>query len=79
MRFQRIAARVEEVVMRPANRHEQHVLPDARYRLRDAIASPGGELCFIGRFGPFALDVGVIERGERANVQLRARQARNLG
>src|SRR5688572_3556254 len=64
--------------MRPAKRREQHVLPDARYRLREAIAHSRSELCFVGGFGSFSLDVGGIERNERANVQLRARQAVNL-
>ncbi len=55
--------------MKPANRREQYVLPDARYRLRDVIAIPGGKPCVIGRLGPFSLDVGVIESNERANVR----------
>jgi hypothetical protein len=64
--------------MEPVNGREQYLLPRARDCLRDAIANPGGELRVIGPFGPFSLDVGVIERHERANVQLRGRQAGNL-
>src|SRR5688572_359046 len=64
--------------MRPANRREEHVLPDARYRLRDVIAHARDERCSVDRFGSFSLDVGGIESNERASIQLRARQAGNL-
>jgi len=56
--------------MRPANRREQYLFPDARYRLGDAIAHPRADRCFVGRFGPFFLDVGGIEGNERVNVLL---------
>jgi hypothetical protein len=53
-------------------------LPDARYRLRDVIAIPGASPASSAGWAPFSLDVGVIESNERANVELRGRQAGNL-
>ena len=64
---ERVAAAVEKIIISCANGYEQYLLPDACHGLRDVIVDADRRgRGFVDRFGTFPVDVGRVQRSERA-------------